>query len=272
LKILISTDIEGVAGVVHPEQTRYGHPEYERARGWMTDEANAAIRGAFDGGAAEVLVNDSHGGFRNLLLEQIDARAQIIIGKPRTLGMMAGIEQGCDAVCMIGYHARAQTQGVLAHTINSSAFRRVRVNGQELGEAGLYGALAGEFGVPVALLSGDDMLLAEALPLFPAATSVQTKRAQGHTACTSLTPARACQEIHQAAQAVMSKVSSLKPLMLTKPLACELTAQTPMLADLFCQLPQLERVDACVLRFDADNMQSVVRILNTLSAMSFMAR
>jgi D-amino peptidase len=93
MNILISVDIEGVAGVFHPEQTRAGNGEYERARRWMTLEANAAIQGAFAGGAAHVWVNDSHGGFRNLLPDLLDARAQVVLGKPRTLGMMAGLAE-----------------------------------------------------------------------------------------------------------------------------------------------------------------------------------
>lgn len=97
MKILISTDIEGVAGVFHAEQVRPGNGEYERARAWMTGEANAAVAGAFAGGAAEVLVNDSHGGFRNLLPDQLDERARLVLGKPRYLGMMGGLEEGCDA-------------------------------------------------------------------------------------------------------------------------------------------------------------------------------
>ena len=141
MRILISADIEGVANVFHPEQTRAGNGEYERARRWMTAEADAAVRGAFDGGATEVLVNDSHGGFRNLIPDSIDRRARFVLGKPRYLSMMAGVE-GCNAVCMIGYHARAGSRGVLAHTINSFAFTRVWFNEQELGEAGIYGALA----------------------------------------------------------------------------------------------------------------------------------
>src|SRR5690606_19634368 len=130
MKILISVDIEGVAGVTHAEQVRTGNPEYERARAWMTAEADAAIRGAFEGGASEVRVNDSHGGFRNLLLDRLDERAQVITGKPRNLGMVAGVE-GCDAVFMIGYHSGAGRFGILAHTINSFAFRRISVNGVE---------------------------------------------------------------------------------------------------------------------------------------------
>jgi len=144
MKILISVDIEGVAGVFNVEQTRPGNGEYERARRWMTEEANAAIRGAFAGGATEVLVNDSHGSFRNLLADSLDPRARFVLGKPRYLGMMGGLDTECDGVMLIGYHSRAQGRGILAHTINSFAFARVTVNGRELGEAGLYGALAAE--------------------------------------------------------------------------------------------------------------------------------
>lgn len=272
MKILISTDIEGVAGVTHTEQTRNGNPEYERARGWMTDEANAAIRGALAGGATEVIVNDSHGGFRNLLLDRLDPRAQTITGKPRYLGMMAGVEQACDAVYLIGYHARSQSTGVLAHTINSFAFRSVRVNGAELGEAGLYGALAGEFGVPVALISGDDVFLEETAPMFPGAIGVETKRAYGNAVCTSLAPSRACALIQEAASNAVANVRGLQPFTIQGPLECELTTQTPGQADLFCQWPDMRRVDGSMLRFGADTMQSVVRKLNCLSAMSFMLR
>ncbi len=148
MKVLISTDIEGVAGVYHSEQVRPGNPEFERARLLMTQEANAAIAGAFDAGATEVLVNDSHGGFRNMPPDVLDARARVVQGKPRYLSMVAGVEEGVDAVCMVGYHSRAQGRGILAHTINSFAFAGISLGGQELGEAGLYGALAGEYGAP----------------------------------------------------------------------------------------------------------------------------
>jgi D-amino peptidase len=147
MKVLISTDIEGVAGVYHPAGAP-GNPEYERARLLMTHEANAAIAGAFDAGATEVLVNDSHGDFRNMPPDVLDPRARVVQGKPRYLSMVAGVEEGVDAVCMVGYHSRAQGRGILAHTINSFAFAGIELNGQELGEAGLYGALAGEYGAP----------------------------------------------------------------------------------------------------------------------------
>lgn len=114
MKILISTDIEGVAGVFHHDQVRAGNPEYERARLLMTHEANAAITGA-EAGATEVLVNDSHGGFRNMPPDLLDPRAQAVMGKPRYLSMMAGVDDGVNAVCMIGYHSRARPRHSGAH-------------------------------------------------------------------------------------------------------------------------------------------------------------
>ena len=271
MRILISVDIEGVAGVFHAEQTRAGNTEYERARRLMTAEANAAIRGAFAGGATSVLVNDSHGGFRNLLPDVLDPRAQAVWGKPRVLGMMGGLEQGCDGVFMVGYHARSQSRGVLAHTINSFAFARVWLNDQELGEAGLYGALAAELGVPVLLASGDDVFKAETEPLFPHARFVVTKTAQGHASGISLSPAAACDAIEAAARTALA--SPLPALQRTQlPARCRLQTQSPGLADLFAILPGVERLDGVSLSFAGQTVQDVVRTLNSLSAMSTMLR
>jgi len=277
MKVLISADIEGVAGVFHTEQTRAGNGEYEAARRWMTLEANAAIEGAFAGGATQVWVNDSHGGFRNLLPDLLDERAEVVLGKPRTLGMMAGLEYGAALVFMIGYHARAQTRGILAHTINSFAFARVSLNGVEVGEAGLYGALAEEYGAQVALLSGDDVFAEETAPRFPGARFVVTKSATGHASGVTQSPASARAAIQRAAREVVQQhlAAGRAPQAAraaAKPVECELRVQTSGLADLFCQWPTLTRVDAVTLRFDAASAEHAVRMLNCLSAMSFMLR
>jgi D-amino peptidase len=272
MRILISVDIEGVAGVFHAEQTRAGNTEYERARRLMTEEANAAIRGAFAGGATTVLVNDSHGGFRNLLPDLLDPRAQAVLGKPRVLGMMGGLEQGCDGVFMVGYHARSQSRGVLAHTINSFAFARVWLQGQELGEAGLYGALAAELGVPVLLASGDDVFKAETEPLFPGARFVVTKTAQGHASGVSLSPAAACGAIEAAAREAVADAHKPALHIVSAPVQCRLQTQGPGLADLFTVLPGMERLDGVTLEFSGPSVQHVVRTLNSLSAMSAMLR
>ncbi|KMY85159.1 D-aminopeptidase dipeptide-binding protein DppA [Candidatus Paraburkholderia calva] len=164
MKVLVSVDIEGVAGVFHPEQTRPGNGEYEQARRWITQEANAAAQGAFDGGATQVWINDLHGGLRNLLPDLLDRRARFVLGKPRTLGMMAALEASPDAVFMVGYHARVQSPGILAHMINSAAF------------------------ACVALLTGDDVFGAQTLPAFPGARFLCVKTAYGYSSGVTETP------------------------------------------------------------------------------------
>ncbi|WP_250535379.1 M55 family metallopeptidase [Caballeronia sp. AZ10_KS36] len=274
MKVLISTDIEGIAGVFHPEQTRPGNAEYEQARRWMTHEANAAAEGAFEGGASEVWINDSHGGFRNLMPDAFDSRVRLVLGKPRTLGMMAGLEASPDLVFMVGYHARAQSRGILAHTINSTAFARVMIDGEEAGEAALYGRLAEERGARVALLTGDDVFGAETLPLFAGARFVCVKSAHGYSSGVTQTPAAACEAIRRAAQEVVEGAAHERLGTRQGPSTrhCELRVQTSALADLFCQWPSLERIDAVTLAFDAPSAEHVVRTLNCLSAMSFMSR
>ncbi len=273
--ILISVDIEGVAGVFHPEQTRPGNGEYERARLWMTDEANAAIAGAFDGGAGAVVVNDSHGSFRNMPAARLDPRARIVQGKPRYLSMVAGVERpGTTGVCMVGYHARAHAPGILAHTINSGAFAGIRVNGEWQSEATLYGALAGDYGVPVLMASGDDAFIAETAPRLPGTVFVQTKEATGMNSGVSLSPEAACAAIREGVARAVAQAANARPapLRVPGPLNVELHTQTPAHADLFCQWPSFERVDGTVLRFDAPTMEAAVRMLNCCSAMAMMLR
>jgi D-amino peptidase len=211
------------------------------------------------------------------LPDLLDARAQVVLGKPRTLGMMAGLEYGAALVFMIGYHAKSQTRGILAHTINSFAFARVSLNGVEVGEAGLYGALAEEYGARVALLSGDDVFAEETAPRFPGARFVVTKSATGHASGVTQSPAYARDAIGTAAREVVRQhlAEGHAPHATragAKPVECELRVQTTALADLFCQWPTLTRVDAVTLRFDAASAEDAVRMLNCLSAMSFMLR
>ncbi|HKT97514.1 MAG TPA: M55 family metallopeptidase [Paraburkholderia sp.] len=277
MKVLISADIEGIAGVFNVQQTRASNGEYEQARRWMTLEANAAIEGAFAGGASAVWVNDSHGGFNNLLLDELDPRARAILGKPRTLGMMAGLEHAPELVFMIGYHAMAGSYGVLAHTINSFAFARVVVDGVEIGEAGLYGAVAAEYGAQVALLTGDDVFEQETRQRFPGAAFVVVKEAGGRASADTLSPAHSRALIRDAARAAVKRHLSA-PVRTTRtaepPRAhtCELHAQNSGLADLFAQWPAIERVSACALRFSATSAEHLVRTLNCLSAMSAVLR
>ena len=273
-KILIAVDIEGVAGVWRPEQVQAGNADYERARRWMTQEADAAIRGAFAGGAGAVLVNDSHGHFGNLLADELDPRAELIQGKPRQLGMMAGVDQGVAGVLMIGWHARAKSRGVLAHTSNSAAFARVWLGGLELGEVGLYAALAGEFGVPVLMASGCDVMANELRTLLPQAACAVVKWSEGARSGRSLSPASACALIAAAARDAVQGLGPAGPRGCTPwrlPGASptlRVQCQTPALADVFALWPGVQREDAETIVVTCSTVQDAVRSLNALSVMA----
>src|SRR3954447_21088322 len=190
MRVLVSVDMEGVAGVVAPEDVTPGHPEYERNRVYMTEEANAAVRGVLSQErGASVVVCDAHAGFRNLLPERLDRGCTLLRGSPRTHGMMTGIDDGVDAVCFVGYHGRAgSARSVLAHTVSGSTVARVRCNGEELGELGLNVAPAGHYGAVPVLATGDDTLALEAESVVPGITTVSVKRAFGNRAAESLHP------------------------------------------------------------------------------------
>ena len=156
-KVYISVDMEGISGVNGDDQTAAGAAEYGRARKLMAEDANAAIRGAFEGGATDVLVNDSHGGQRNLLPEDLDPRARLISHSFKRHGMMEGLDESFDAVIFVGYHAKADSpRGVFAHT-GSGVVKDLVVNGKSVGEGGMNARLAQWFGVPVVLVTGDDV-------------------------------------------------------------------------------------------------------------------
>lgn len=272
--VLVAVDIEGVAGVWRPEQTQAGQADYEPARRWMTEEANAAVRGAFAGGATEVVVNDSHGHFGNLLPDLLDPRAQLIQGKPRRLGMMAGVDQtGLSGVLMIGWHARAKTRGVLAHTTSSAAFARVWLGELELGAVGLYALLAGEFGVPVLMASGCDLLAAEIGALLPQARRAVVKWSEGSRSGRSLSLASAGELIERtAADAVHARLGprghTFKPWQLFGPQYLRVRCQTPAHADLFALWPAVEREDAETVGLACGSVEAAVRSLNALAAMA----
>ena len=276
--ILVAVDIEGVAGVWRPEQTQAGNGDYERARRWMTKEADAAVRGAFAGGAGAVLVNDSHGHFGNLLADELDPRAQLIQGKPRLLGMMAGVDQGVDGVLMIGWHSRAKSRGVLAHTTNSFAFSRVWLGGLELGEVGLYAALAGEFNVPVLMASGCDVMAAEVRSLLPHAACAVVKWSDGARSGRSLSLAAAGELIEAAARDAVQALASPEPRACTPwrlpatPPTLRVQCQSPALADVFALWPSVQREDAETVVVPCATVHDAVRSLNALSVMATVLR
>jgi D-amino peptidase len=199
-KVYISVDLEGISGINADDQTAAGQPEYSRGRKLMAEDANAAIRGAFDGGATVVLVNDSHGSQRNLLPEDLDPRAGLITHSFKRHGMMEGLDDTFAAVIFVGYHAKADSpRGLFAHT-GSGVVRDLQINGKSVGEGGMNALLAAWYGVPVVSVSGDDVAVAEVKESVPSVRGVVVKRAINVRAAEMKSLQTARREIQDAAR------------------------------------------------------------------------
>jgi D-amino peptidase len=192
--------MEGISGVVGDDQTSAGQAEYNRSRKLMAEDANAAIRGAFEGGATEVVVNDSHGSQRNLLPEDLDPRARLISHSFKRHGMVEGLDETFDAVIFVGYHAKADSpRGLFAHP-GSGVVKDVIVNGRSAGEGGLNTMMAQWYGVPVVMITGDDVAVEQQKEWTPNVRGVVVKRAINMRAVESRPLAEARREIQAAAK------------------------------------------------------------------------
>ncbi|MTI18695.1 peptidase M55 [Rhodobacteraceae bacterium RKSG542] len=269
MRIFISVDIEGVAGVCEVEQGRRGNAEYEAARRLMTEEANAAIRGAFAGGATEVVVADSHGPMHNMLSEQLDPRASVINGSGRALSMIHGIDKTFDGAILIGYHASADHIGVLAHTISGGAFRRIEFNGVQMGETALFAGHAAEIGVPLLAVSGDDQLAAETKVQFPEAECIVVKKAIGAVSAHSLSPTNARKLIEEkVTEAVASAKTGKAAVPTPAPLDVTVHLNKQVLADIACFVPTVERAGAQAVRYQAASYKEAIAVLLAFMWMS----
>jgi D-amino peptidase len=262
--VLISVDMEGVAGVATRQQVRPDGRDYPIARALMTGEANAAIAGAFDGGATSVVVNDSHGPMDNLLGEQLDPRADYVVGEPKPLDMVQEVTPQTGVVLFVGYHAgAADPSGVLAHTYNGRGFADVRLNGHPVSEAELNGLMAAAVGVPVGLVTGDDVICAVAENAFPGVVTVPVKTAVGRTAARSKHPAAARKAITAgAARAVAAAASgAIRPVPVPGELAIEVELRPSGAAELAALVPGAERTGAAGVRFRAASPSQAMDVL-----------
>ncbi|MFW5897283.1 MAG: M55 family metallopeptidase, partial [Bacillota bacterium] len=241
MKVYVAVDMEGVAGVVSWEETSAGRPDYERFRRLMTGEADAAIRGCFEAGADEVLVNDAHGSMRNLLIEELDPRAELMGGSPKPGSMVAGLDASFDAFVMIGSHSMAASCGVLNHTY-SGCLLAYRINGDTMGEIGMCAALAGYYRVPTVFVSGDDAATAEAERLIPGVKTAKVKHYASRYAARSLHPSRS-RELIRRSVADALRGPPPKPLTVTEPVELSLTFCDSAHADGHHFMPGSRRVD-----------------------------
>ena len=265
VKVYISSDMEGIAGLVSGTQVTAGDRDYSVGRRLMIAETNAAIAGAFDGGATEVLVNDSHGSQTNLLAEELDRRATLITGAPKPFGMMQGIDSTFDAVVFIGYHAQASTtDAVLGHTY-SGALKRVTLNSREVGEYGLNAAVAGHFGVPVVFIAGDRAVVEQARALIPGVEGLAVKDGIGQTAARTLHPAEARERIAAGVKAALARRTQIRPVPMTRPVTIEVELSVVEYADAVAMVPGMRRVSGRVVSYTAPDMAAAYRMSRLIS-------
>jgi D-amino peptidase len=266
MKIFVSVDMEGIAAVATPDQVRRGGSGYQRAQELMTAEANAAIAGAIDGGASQVVVNDSHGPMDNLLSADLDPRARVVVGRPKAQCMMQGLTPDCDAALLIGYHGAAGTRGVLAHTF-CSHFYRLRLDGHEVSEADVNAIYAAGLGVPVAFLSGDDVVCQTTTRVLPHTLKLAVKTAAGWSAADSLTPHQAAHQIRAEVATSLTHLDQIDLPAFRSGMALELEFTHPSVADLAAHIPGVERLDARTIRrhlADVDELMGMVSVLIAL--------
>jgi D-amino peptidase len=262
LKVYISADMEGLAGAVTGEQLGPAGFEYARFREFMTEEVLAAIEGAREAGATEFVVSDSHGNGQNLLIERLPADVTVVRAWPRPLGMMEGIDASFDAAMFIGYHAgTTNLGGVRAHTLSSARLTGVRLNGTEVPEAGISAAIAGHFGVPVVLISGDDVAVEEARQLLGDVEGAVVKRAIGFHSAASMTPQAARALIRERARIALQRRAEFRPYVLPTPIQLDLSFKHYRAAELLAYLPIVERTTSHGIRFVGPDMPAIARFL-----------
>ena len=271
MKILIAADMEGISGVVHWDQVNTNHPEYARFRHLMTEDVNAAIRGAFEGGANDVVVTDGHAYGRNILIEDIDSRARLNSGTPSPLSMVEGVDKNVNGVMFVGYHARiGQPYAVLEHTWSDERVANTWINGELFGEIGLNAAVCGHFSVPVIMISGDQTACAEAVTLLGPLETAIVKQASGRMAAELLPPSVSQQRIQAAAQQAvrrLSKGQSPKPLMLPDPITLAIEFVQSEMADKAAQLPGARRT-ARRIEYTAHDMITIYAAFRTALALA----
>ena len=249
MKILIAADMEGISGVTTWEQVMPGKPEYRRFCRLMTEDINAAVRGAFDSGAKEVFVTDGHNTSSNVLIEELDPRASLNSGSPSPLSMVQGVDE-VDGVIFLGYHARAgSSYGILDHTWSSRTVANLWLNDILLGEYGLNAAVAGHFDVPVLMITGDQTACAQAVELLGDLESVVVKHATSRFSAECLSPKIAQDMIQKAAAQAVSRLARRNapvPFTLEEPILLTVEFFTSDMADRAMLMPEAERDGTCI--------------------------
>ena len=242
-RIYVKVDMEGISGIVSPDQLRPGSPEHEEARRLLMHDLNAVLEGAFAGGCREAIIHDVHEAGRNIHLDSLDPRASVISGKPLPKeGFFYGLDDTFHALFLVGYHARAGAQDALMPHTYDEDIAAIRVNETEVGEIGLEAALAGKFGVPLAFVSADSGGVREARELLGKdIEAVEVKRALSPTSGICLPASRTAEMLREAAARAMRNAPRVPPVVFQSPTTFEVTFTKPESALALEQMPGIER-------------------------------
>ena len=262
LKVYISVDMEGIAGVVTGDQLGPTGFEYERARTFMTGEALAAIAGARDAGATEIVVSDSHGNGESLLIDQFPDDVRIVRSWPRPLMMMEGVDSTFAAAIFVGYHASTTSSaGVRAHTISSANLASVSLNGVAMPEAGINAAIAGRFGVPVVFISGDNVAVEETRRLLGDVEGAVVKQAISFHAASTMTPKASQQLIREHVKAALQRRTAFKPYVVKAPVTLDVIFKNYRPAEMLAFLSSVQRTASHSIRFVGKDVIEVSKFL-----------
>ena len=267
MKILIATDMEGITGVVNWDQVTPGHSEYPRFRRLMTADVNAAIRGAFAGGASEITVADGHWFGTNILLEELDPRVKLNASTSSPFSMMQGIDNSFDGVIFVGYHARhGSVNGICDHTWSSASVADLWLNDILVGEFGLNGALAGYYGVPVIMVTGDQTACAQTVELLGEMETAIVKKATGRFSAECLHPDESQKIISEAGKRALENLRKRnipEPFIVKTPVVVRVGFRASDMADRAQRMPGSIRDGICV-SIESSDMNSAYSAFRTL--------
>jgi D-amino peptidase len=262
MKIYISADIEGICGVVNQEQSMFDGKDYAYARNLMVKEVNAAIEGAIQGGAKEIVVCDSHSHQFNIPPDLLHKSALLVTGslKPHS-SMLERLDSSFDGVFFVGYHSRAGTQyGVLNHTYYAKEVQNVRFNGELLGEIGINAALAGYYKVPVCLVTGDKSTIDEAESLLTNVETVAVKEGVGRYAAACVHPETAREAIRTSAEKAIRKIDKECFYKVSSPVALEMDFSSSAMADMVELIPGVTRIGDREVQYTGDDFLEVYKL------------
>jgi D-amino peptidase len=255
MKLFISADIEGISGVATGQQLKTPS-EYQRFRKLMTQDVNAAIEGAYSGGATEVVVADGHGNMSNIFIEDLDTRATLVQGSNRVMCQLEGLNDSFDAILFVGHHGRegGSERTVISHTLAGICVNEMKINGKVVGETEMNAMVAGDFNIPTIFISGDDAYVAEVKEILPDVEAAVVKRGIDRFSAELIHPEKAQKLIREKVEAAVKRIDQFSPFKVEGPVTFEIEMKGPSQALMTTTIPSVTLVDPKTIRFTCDDM------------------